>query len=105
MHLPWYFRREYQGITDYSQCGVLLESKAVRNLFYPSPQGDEGYSHYMQPLHESLPDHRTPRETKATYNILPALVIFLLGKSMSGHHQSSSLSVALHTQVCQSKKQ
>ncbi|KAF8459502.1 hypothetical protein BGX38DRAFT_1149149 [Terfezia claveryi] len=79
-------------------CGVLLESKVVRDLLYRSPQDDEGHSHYVQPLHELFTGHRTPRETKVTYNILPALVLFLLGKSMTWHHQSSSLSVALHTQ-------
>ncbi|KAF8424058.1 integral membrane protein-like protein [Tirmania nivea] len=79
-------------------CGVLLESKAVRDLLYLNPQDDEDHSQYMQPSHETFTDHRAPRRTKATYNILPSLVLFLLGRSMSGHHQSSSLSVAMHTQ-------
>ncbi|KAF8475936.1 hypothetical protein BDZ91DRAFT_710619 [Kalaharituber pfeilii] len=66
-------------------CGVMLESKMVRNLLSQNA-GDQAAS------------DRQSQGPMTSYNLLPGLVIFLLGKSIGAHHQSSSLSVTLHTQ-------
>lgn len=79
----------------------MLESKFVRDLLYSTPQDDpqdEGLEYTGISRQESK-ERKEPTGTSPSLNVLPGLVIFLLGKSMSGHHQSSTLSVALHTQV------
>lgn len=67
----------------------------MRDLLYP-PWGSQ-LEAIQQIDHPK--SHKRSGKNKISYNMLPGLVIFLLGKSMSGHHQASALSVALHTQV------
>src|SRR5438874_2478978 len=39
-----------------------------------------------------------PRQYRFSMNPMPALIILLLGKMMSSHHQASMLSTVIHTQ-------
>ncbi|KAH6637808.1 hypothetical protein C7974DRAFT_306914 [Boeremia exigua] len=68
--------------------GMIVESKAVRGLLNGS---------IVAPA-LSDPAAAPPRHYNVSMNPLPALVILLLGKMMSGHHQSSMLSATIHAQ-------
>ena len=68
----------------------------MRDLLYPP--WDHQLEATLQQTDHPI-GHKRRGKNKISYNMLPGLVVFLLGKSMSGHHQASTLSVALHTQV------
>ena len=44
------------------------------------------------------PTWQEPRQYRVSMNPLPALIIMLLGKMMSSHHQASMLSTMIHSQ-------
>ncbi|KAI6715380.1 hypothetical protein JHW43_002122 [Diplocarpon mali] len=76
-------------------CGMVIESHQIRNLLNTT-------THSAIP---PLPSHpRYPRaiEEPTSYrfsmNPMPALVVLLLGKMMSSHHQESMVSTMIHAQ-------
>ncbi|KAE8450051.1 hypothetical protein EG329_007190 [Mollisiaceae sp. DMI_Dod_QoI] len=70
-------------------CGMLIESKRVRDLLNAVKQSDVSYDPETT---EQPKSYRTPM------NPLPALVVLLLGLMMSSHHQESMVSTMIHTQ-------
>lgn len=55
----------------------------------------------VAPMHSDAreqPCWQEPRQYRFSMNPLPALIIMLLGKMMSSHHQSSMLSTMIHSQ-------
>jgi hypothetical protein len=71
--------------------GMCVESNKVRELLNSGVVASQAAS--LQ--HESW---QQPRQYRFSMNPLPALIIMLLGKMMSSHHQSSMLSTMIHTQ-------
>jgi hypothetical protein len=71
---------------------MIIESTRMRNVLNSaivSPQAQSvGYNESWQ----------QPRQYRVSMNPLPALVILLLGKMMSSHHQDSMLSTMIHGQ-------
>jgi hypothetical protein len=70
---------------------MCVESNKVRELLNSGVVASQAAS--LQ--HESW---QQPRQYRFSMNPLPALIIMLLGKMMSSHHQSSMLSTMIHTQ-------
>jgi hypothetical protein len=73
--------------------GMIVESKRMRELLNSAA---------VVPLHADA-DARSdswqePRQYRFSMNPLPALIIMLLGKMMSSHHQDSMLSTMIHNQ-------
>ncbi|KAF1956551.1 hypothetical protein CC80DRAFT_413231 [Byssothecium circinans] len=72
--------------------GMIIESTKVRELLNnavlsaqpPSQSNDETW--------------QQPRQYHISMNPMPGLIILLLGKMMSSHHQASMLSTMIHTQ-------
>ena len=80
--------------TDVLWCGIIIESKAFRELFAryedePSVQS-----------HESV---KSSRGLRPGYSInpIPAMTLFVLGIILGGHHQSSMQATMMHTYVSQ----
>ncbi|KYK56680.1 hypothetical protein DCS_03682 [Drechmeria coniospora] len=77
-------------------CGMLVESTSIRRLL------NAPVSKVL--LDDPCPDEERQRQTTtpATYrfsmNPIPALVILLLGKMVSSHHQTSMVATMLHKQ-------
>ena len=77
-------------ILTHFQCGLMVESKALRCLVkaYPEAQPDGGgFSEHPQP------------QPGFSINPIPAMIIFLLGMILGGHHQMSVQSTMMHKQV------
>lgn len=75
--------------------GMLVESRKLRDLLNTSvvlaqPHG-AGVRYAEEPWEQ-------PPQYRFSMNPMPALVILLLGKMMSAHHQASMLSTMIHTQ-------
>jgi len=82
-------------LADTSQCGMVIESKNVRSLVNTTKKS--AMSNF--PYHAGEPEAtEEPRSYRFSMNPLPALVILLLGKMMSSHHQESMVSTMIHTQ-------
>lgn len=77
-------------------CGMLVESQCVRDWLNTSIA--------LLPAQNNLPSEdaqllRTPpRSYSCSMNPVPALIIFLLGVTMSSHHQESMVSTTVHKQ-------
>ncbi|CAE7176030.1 hypothetical protein CFE70_005437 [Pyrenophora teres f. teres 0-1] len=71
--------------------GMCIESTKVRELLNSGVVASQAAS--MQ--HESWQE---PRQYRFSMNPLPALIIMLLGKMMSSHHQTSMVSTMIHSQ-------
>ena len=73
-------------------CGMLVESKKVRQLLNAS----------ISSINNGVYDHDeqwvAPKSYPFSLNPFPALIILLLGKMMSSHHQASMLSTMVHKQ-------
>jgi hypothetical protein len=71
---------------------MLIESRKLRELLNtnvgPSPASTH---HYEENLEE-------PRQYRFSMNPMPGLIILLLGKMMSAHHQDSMVSTMIHSQ-------
>jgi hypothetical protein len=71
---------------------MLIESRKLRELLntnvVPSHASME---HYEENLEE-------PRQYRFSMNPMPGLIILLLGKMMSAHHQDSMVSTMIHSQ-------
>lgn len=68
----------------------MVESKALRRLVkaYPKALSHDGeFSKHLQP------------QPGASINPIPAMIIFLLGMILGGHHQMSMESTMMHKQV------
>ncbi|KAI4165097.1 MAG: hypothetical protein LQ342_001374 [Letrouitia transgressa] len=75
-------------------CGMLIESKRVRDLLNTSISGP---SQFQQSGH--LKDKWDPPKTYSfSMNPFPGLIILLLGLMMSSHHQHSVVSTMVHKQ-------
>ncbi|KAL2072340.1 hypothetical protein VTL71DRAFT_11683 [Oculimacula yallundae] len=76
-------------------CGMVIESKRVRDLLNMTKQ-----SNILQhQFHASeLEAFEEPQSYRFSMNPLPALIILLLGKMMSSHHQESMVSTMIHAQ-------
>lgn len=77
-------------ILTYFQCGLMVESKALRRLVKAYPEAlphDGEFSNYLQP------------QPGMSINPIPAMIIFLLGMILGGHHQMSTESTMMHKQV------
>lgn len=73
-------------------CGMLIESKRVRNLLnsaFISSTNGEG-------LYQALETHYEPRTYGFSTNPMPAIIILLLGTMMSSHTQISPVSTIMH---------
>lgn len=70
--------------------GMLIESSKIRRLLN-SGFGSSQYNTGAEPWQE-------PRQYGISMNPLPSLIIMLLGKMMSSHHQASMLSSMIHSQ-------
>ncbi|RMZ70303.1 integral membrane [Pyrenophora seminiperda CCB06] len=71
--------------------GMCIESTKVRDLLNSGVVASQAAS--VQ--HESW---QQPRQYRFSMNPLPALIIMLLGKMMSAHHQDSMVSTMIHSQ-------
>jgi hypothetical protein len=72
------------------QCGLMVESKALLRLAKAYPEGlpqDGESSKHLQP------------QSGMSINPIPAMIIFLLGMILGGHHQMSMESTMMHKQV------
>ncbi|TVY41895.1 putative membrane protein [Lachnellula subtilissima] len=70
-------------------CGLMVESKALRRLVkaYPeAPPPNSEFSKHLQP------------QLGISINPIPAMIIFLLGMILGGHHQMSTESTMMHKQ-------
>ncbi|TVY26246.1 putative membrane protein [Lachnellula hyalina] len=70
-------------------CGLMVESKAFRRLVkaYPkAPPPNGEFSKHLQP------------QLGISVNPIPAMIIFLLGMILGGHHQMSTESTMMHKQ-------
>jgi hypothetical protein len=77
-------------ILTHFQCGLMVESKALRRLVkaYPEALSHDGeFSKHLQP------------QPGISINPIPAMIIFLLGMILGGHHQMSTESTMMHKQV------
>ncbi|OBT61438.1 hypothetical protein VE03_08951 [Pseudogymnoascus sp. 23342-1-I1] len=70
-------------------CGLMVESKAFRRLVKAYPEAlphDGEFSKHLQP------------QPGTSINPIPAMIIFLLGMILGGHHQMSTESTMMHKQ-------
>ncbi|KAF1839588.1 hypothetical protein BDW02DRAFT_1021 [Decorospora gaudefroyi] len=71
--------------------GMCIESTKVRELLNSGVVASQAFSQQNE-------SWQHPRQYRFSMNPLPALIILLLGKMMSSHHQSSILSAMIHSQ-------
>jgi hypothetical protein len=71
---------------------MIIESRKMRDLLNSSVLVAQPPSQYSEEA------WRAPRQYAFPMNPVPGLVILLLGKMMSSHHQASMLSTMIHTQ-------
>ncbi|KAF2263499.1 hypothetical protein CC78DRAFT_465545 [Lojkania enalia] len=72
--------------------GMIVESRKMRDLLNSSVLSSQTPAQYNEEI------WRQPTQYRFPMNPIPALVILLLGKMMSSHHQASMLSTMIHTQ-------
>ncbi|RDW66378.1 hypothetical protein BP6252_10013 [Coleophoma cylindrospora] len=79
-------------------CGMLVESRKIRGLLNATTT-------HTRPAHLHNPysaDEKAlwqpPKTYRFSMNLLPALIVLLLGVMMSSHHQTSMVSTMLHKQ-------
>jgi hypothetical protein len=71
---------------------MIVESTKMRDLLNSAVVS----SHAQSNTHDE--SWQQPRQYRVSMNPLPALIIMLLGKMMSSHHQASMLSTMIHSQ-------
>jgi hypothetical protein len=86
-----------QIATDmFFQCGMLVESRTIRTWLNTSI---EMLPERQDMHHSEVQATRSPPKTYAhSMNVLPGLIILLLGLMMSSHHQESMVSTMVHAQ-------
>lgn len=72
--------------------GMIIESRKMRDLLNASVLVTQGSAN------EDDEKWQPPRQYGFSMNPMPAVIILLLGKMMSSHHQASMLSTMIHTQ-------
>ncbi|OCK84378.1 integral membrane protein [Lepidopterella palustris CBS 459.81] len=72
--------------------GMIIESSKMRDLLNYS------ISSLQAAKHLSEESWQPPKSYRFSMNPLPSLIILLLGKMMSSHHQASKLSTMIHKQ-------
>ncbi|KAH8812536.1 hypothetical protein F5884DRAFT_312428 [Xylogone sp. PMI_703] len=72
-------------------CGLMVESKILRTIIVPDT-GD-------MRLHDDSFSKSVDVQSHVPINPIPAMTIFLLGFTLSGHHQSNMESTVMHNQV------
>ena len=77
--------------TNEQQLGMIIESAKMRELLNSAV----AVSDDLGPRDAAW---QQPRQYRFSMNPMPALVILLLGKMMSAHHQASMLSTMIHSQ-------
>lgn len=70
---------------------MIIESRKIRDLLNTSIAPSQELSGYNETWEQ-------PRQYRFSMNPMPALIILLLGKMMSSHHQASMLSTMIHSQ-------
>ncbi|ORY12014.1 hypothetical protein BCR34DRAFT_537515 [Clohesyomyces aquaticus] len=71
--------------------GMIVESRKMRELLNTSVLASQELSQHSEAWQQ-------PRQYGFSMNPMPGLIILLLGKMMSSHHQASMLSTMIHTQ-------
>lgn len=71
--------------------GMIVESRKMRDLLNYTVTSSTS-------VHPTDDQWQQPRQYRFSMNPMPALIIMLLGKMMSSHHQSSMLSSMIHGQ-------
>lgn len=74
--------------------GMIIESRKMRDLLNSSVLSVQTQA----PSHQDEEQWQPPRQYGFSMNPMPAVIILLLGKMMSSHHQASMLSTMIHTQ-------
>jgi hypothetical protein len=72
-------------------CGMLIESKRIRDLLNATRQDSVPYYTEGEALQE-------PKSYNFPMNPIPALIVLLLGLMMSSHHQESMVATMIHSQ-------
>ncbi|KAF2641369.1 hypothetical protein P280DRAFT_311307 [Massarina eburnea CBS 473.64] len=72
--------------------GMIIESSQVRDLLNNAVLSAQPASQFNEEAWQQ------PRQYRVSMNPMPGLIILLLGKMMSSHHQASMLSTMIHTQ-------
>lgn len=72
------------------QCGLMVESKALRRLIKAYPEALP---------HDGEFSKRPPPQPGVSMNPIPAMIIFLLGMILGGQHQMSTESTMMHKEV------
>jgi len=79
--------------------GMIVESRKMRNLLNTAILSSQPAStSATQPSDECDEAWRQPAQYQFPMNPIPGLIILLLGKMMSSHHQASMLSTMIHSQ-------
>lgn len=71
---------------------MIIESTKVRELLNNAVVSSQAIANSQDVSWQQ------PKQYRTSMNPLPALIIMLLGKMMSSHHQESMLSTMIHTQ-------
>lgn len=71
---------------------MIVESSKMRDLLNSAVVQVQPPSQYNDEIWQA------PRQYRFSMNPIPGLIILLLGKMMSSHHQESMLSTMIHTQ-------
>lgn len=71
---------------------MIVESRKMRNLLNTAILSSQPLSHHFDEAWQQPTQYRFPM------NPIPGLIILLLGKMMSSHHQASMLSTMIHSQ-------
>ena len=72
---------------------MLVESRRVRNILTTKSEFEARDSNFTTDKADKVPDRNC-----FSVNPIPALIIILLGKMMSSHHQESMVSTMIHAQ-------
>lgn len=72
--------------------GMIVESTKMRELLNSAVSTSQSHSNQFTEAWQQ------PRQYRVSMNPLPALIIMLLGKMMSSHHQDSMVSTMIHSQ-------
>lgn len=72
-------------------CGMLIESKRVRGLLNTTREISQSHL-------KDFANEEEPKSYGFSMNPIPALIILLVGKMMSSHHQESMISTMIHKQ-------
>ena len=92
---PSSFSGKVQPLTIISQCGMLIESKRVRDWLNATVLRPSGRVDLYGP---DAVVWQPPPSQRTSLNPMPGLVIMLLGMMMSSHHQDSMVSTMVHKQ-------